>query len=131
MAHLRARLGESAVSKLAGSPLASATLACSYMLGLWERRNGLCKFEQRPQLNQTNRNTFSRRAYVKILNTRAGKPTREAAVDRLGERKPAPTDRAARYELYEARGRVDGHLEDDWYQAENEIRIQDDVHKAA
>ena len=35
------------------------------------------------------------------------------------------------YELYEARGRIDGHHEDDWYQAENEIRTQDDVHKAA
>ena len=35
------------------------------------------------------------------------------------------------YELYEARGRADGHHEDDWYQAENEILNQDHVHKAA
>lgn len=35
------------------------------------------------------------------------------------------------YELYEARGRADGHHEDDWYQAENEIRKQDHVQKAA
>jgi hypothetical protein len=35
------------------------------------------------------------------------------------------------YELYEARGRVDGHHEDDWYQAENEIRNRDHVHQAA
>jgi len=35
------------------------------------------------------------------------------------------------YELYEARGRSDGHQEDDWYNAEKEILNQGEVHRAA
>lgn len=35
------------------------------------------------------------------------------------------------YELYEARGCVDGHREEDWYQAENELRDQGEVSRAA
>ena len=29
--------------------------------------------------------------------------------------------RARAYELYEVRGRIDGHAEDDWLQAESEV----------
>jgi len=35
------------------------------------------------------------------------------------------------YELYEARGCVDGHHEDDWYQAENELLHENKVDQAA
>ena len=35
------------------------------------------------------------------------------------------------YELYEARACVDGHHEDDWYQAENELLHQHKVDRAA
>ena len=34
------------------------------------------------------------------------------------------------YELYEARGRVDGHDEEDWVNAETEVRNQSQIHKA-
>jgi hypothetical protein len=35
------------------------------------------------------------------------------------------------YELYEARGRSEGHQEDDWYNAEREILNQGEVPRAA
>jgi DUF2934 family protein len=35
------------------------------------------------------------------------------------------------YELYQARGAVDGYHEDDWYQAENELLLQDSEDRAA
>jgi hypothetical protein len=35
------------------------------------------------------------------------------------------------YELYVARGRADGHHEEDWYQAENKIRAEGHINKAA
>ena len=39
--------------------------------------------------------------------------------------------RVRAYELYQARGCVDGHHEDDWYQAENELLHQNKVDRAA
>jgi hypothetical protein len=38
---------------------------------------------------------------------------------------------ARAYQLYEERGRVDGWHEEDWYQAENEVRNRSQLHKAA
>lgn len=35
------------------------------------------------------------------------------------------------YQLYEERGRIDGHHEDDWYKAEKEIRHRGHLHRAA
>ncbi len=35
------------------------------------------------------------------------------------------------YQLYEQRGRVDGHHEEDWLNAEKEIRQQGQLHRAA
>jgi hypothetical protein len=35
------------------------------------------------------------------------------------------------YELYEERGRIDGHHEDDWDKAEQEIRHRGQIHRAA
>ena len=35
------------------------------------------------------------------------------------------------YELYVERGRVDGHHEEDWFDAEKEIRQQSQLRKAA
>jgi len=35
------------------------------------------------------------------------------------------------YELYESRGCIDGHHEEDWYQAENELRNPREVGRAA
>lgn len=35
------------------------------------------------------------------------------------------------YELYEARGRVDGHHEEDWARAETEILAQNEPRRAA
>ena len=34
--------------------------------------------------------------------------------------------RARAYELYEVRGRIDGHAEEDWLQAENEVAGSND-----
>jgi len=34
--------------------------------------------------------------------------------------------RARAYELYEARGRIDGHAEEDWLQAEGEVAESDE-----
>jgi len=39
--------------------------------------------------------------------------------------------RVRAYELYEARGYVDGHHEDDWFQAENELLGHDTIVQAA
>ena len=44
----------------------------------------------------------------------------------MTERDPAITTheekvRARAYELYEGRGRIDGHAEEDWLQAESEV----------
>ena len=35
------------------------------------------------------------------------------------------------YELYEERGRGDGRHQEDWAQAEEQIRVEDGFHKAA
>lgn len=35
------------------------------------------------------------------------------------------------FELYEARGHMDGHQEEDWYQAESELLKQHNINRAA
>ena len=61
-------------------------------------------------------------------------PTNQTKQQRPAEGEPTNIQEQIRlraYELYEARGRADGHHEDDWYQAENELLRQPRVDRAA
>jgi Protein of unknown function (DUF2934) len=51
--------------------------------------------------------------------------------ERLRQRILEEKIRQRAYELYEERGRVDGHHEEDWVQAEEQIRGEHDFEKAA
>jgi hypothetical protein len=56
--------------------------------------------------------------------------TKRAAEQADKERTPEQI-RTRAYKIYEARGCVDGHHEDDWYQAEKELLGRDAVNRAA
>ena len=52
--------------------------------------------------------------------------TKQADKERIQEQ-----IRTRAYKIYEARGCVDGHHEDDWYQAEKELLGRDAIDRAA
>ncbi len=54
---------------------------------------------------------------------------RASASQQTGDMQQRIQQRA--YELYEQRGREDGHHEEDWMQAEQELRSKDHVIRAA
>ena len=69
---------------------------------------------------------MSRSLAIEPTSQTKQQPSVDGETDKMQER-----IRVRAYELYEARGRADGYHEDDWYQAEEELRKQHQVQRAA